>query len=240
MGYGRASATVGNIFPWVFTAPATYWGGASAGVQYITKELGGKDKMKGKKVAYVYIDIAYGKEPIPVFQNYAQELGFQLELVPVPAPGLEQKSIWLQIRQMRPDYVYLQGWGAMNAGALAEAAKTKFPMDKFVGIWWSGSDADLKTIGEAGKGYRSISWSYPVSDSKVMKDIKQLVVEAGHSLLPREEFDYVFYQRGVVISMFVVEGIKTTIPLHREIFTHTAFIDGHVDTGLVERTWQKG
>jgi branched-chain amino acid transport system substrate-binding protein len=41
-----------------------------------------------------------------------------------------------------------------------------------------------------------------------MKDIKQLVVEAGHSLLPREEFDYVFYQRGVVISMFAVEGIK--------------------------------
>ena len=32
MGYGRASATVGNIFPWVFTAPATYWGGASAGI----------------------------------------------------------------------------------------------------------------------------------------------------------------------------------------------------------------
>lgn len=41
--------------------PATYWGGASAGIQYISKELGGKDKMKGKKVAYVYIDIAYGK-----------------------------------------------------------------------------------------------------------------------------------------------------------------------------------
>ena len=42
------------------------------------------------------------------------------------------------------------------------------------------------------------------------------------------------------LAEFVVEGIKTTIPLHREIFTHTAFIDGHVDTGFVERNWQKG
>src|SRR3546814_15272997 len=72
MGYGRASATVGNIFPWVFTAPATYWGAARAGVQYFAKEAGGKDKLKGKKIAYVYIDIAYGKETIPVFPNYAE------------------------------------------------------------------------------------------------------------------------------------------------------------------------
>ena len=41
-----------------------------------------------------------------------------------------------------------------------------------------------------------------------MKDIKQLVVDAGNSLLPPGEIDYVFYQRGVVISMFVVEAVK--------------------------------
>ena len=57
------------------------------------------------------------------------------------------------------------GWGAMNAGALTEAVKTKFPMDKFIGIWWSGHDGDMKSVGEAGKGYRSISWSVPVSDA---------------------------------------------------------------------------
>lgn len=39
---------------------------------------------------------------------------------------------------------------------------------------------------------------------------------------------------------FVVEGIKTTIPLHREIFNHSAFIQGRVDTTFIERTWQKG
>jgi acetyl-CoA carboxylase biotin carboxylase subunit len=41
------------------------------------------------------------------------------------------------------------------------------------------------------------------------------------------------------LAEFVVEGIKTTIPLHREIFNQSAFIEGHVDTGFVERTWQK-
>ena len=41
------------------------------------------------------------------------------------------------------------------------------------------------------------------------------------------------------LAEFVVEGIKTTIPLHREIFNHSAFIEGQVDTTFIERNWQK-
>ena len=39
------------------------------------------------------------------------------------------------------------------------------------------------------------------------------------------------------LSEFVIEGIATTIPLAREIFNHSAFVEGHVDTTFIERTW---
>jgi acetyl-CoA carboxylase biotin carboxylase subunit len=42
------------------------------------------------------------------------------------------------------------------------------------------------------------------------------------------------------LAEFVVDGIKTTIPLHREIFNHSSFIEGQVDTTFIERNWQKG
>jgi acetyl-CoA carboxylase biotin carboxylase subunit len=42
------------------------------------------------------------------------------------------------------------------------------------------------------------------------------------------------------LAEFVVEGIRTTIPLHREIFSHSAFIAGQVDTTFIERNWMKG
>jgi acetyl-CoA carboxylase, biotin carboxylase subunit len=42
------------------------------------------------------------------------------------------------------------------------------------------------------------------------------------------------------LAEFVVAGVKTTIPLHREIFNHSAFIEGQVDTTFIERNWQKG
>ncbi len=34
-----------------------------------------------------------------------------------------------------------------------------------------------------------------------------------------------------------IEGIKTTVPLVREILNHTAFVEGRVDTTFIERTW---
>jgi acetyl-CoA carboxylase biotin carboxylase subunit len=39
------------------------------------------------------------------------------------------------------------------------------------------------------------------------------------------------------LSEFVIEGVATTIPLAREIFNHSAFIEGRVDTTFIERTW---
>jgi acetyl-CoA carboxylase biotin carboxylase subunit len=42
------------------------------------------------------------------------------------------------------------------------------------------------------------------------------------------------------LAEFVIEGVKTTVPLHRKIFNHSAFIEGQVDTTFIERNWQKG
>ena len=42
------------------------------------------------------------------------------------------------------------------------------------------------------------------------------------------------------LAEFHVEGIKTTIPILREIFTNSAFVDGKVDTTFIERHYLKG
>jgi acetyl-CoA carboxylase biotin carboxylase subunit len=39
------------------------------------------------------------------------------------------------------------------------------------------------------------------------------------------------------LAEFQVEGIPTTIPFHREILQHSAFVEGEIDTSLVERFW---
>ena len=64
MGYGRSESRNGAVFPWNFIAIGSYWTAADVAIQHIAKELGGFDKLKGKKISLVYHDSPYGKEPI--------------------------------------------------------------------------------------------------------------------------------------------------------------------------------
>src|SRR5262249_33286561 len=41
------------------------------------------------------------------------------------------------------------------------------------------------------------------------------------------------------LAEFVVEGVHTTIPIHREIFNNASFAAGRVDTTFIERHWQQ-
>src|SRR5215510_14264452 len=69
MGYGRADASYGAVFPYVFTLPATYWAQADALIKYVAAQDGGFEKLKGEKIALVYLDSAYGKEPIATLET---------------------------------------------------------------------------------------------------------------------------------------------------------------------------
>ena len=155
-GYGFSAMQDGKVFQWAFNPPASYWDGASMILQNIAG--GNLDSLKGKKIALLHLDHPYGKEPIPLLESYAAKYGFTLLPIPVGLKEMQNQSAqWLQIRREKPDFVVMWGWGAMNAGAVTEAVKTNYPMNQFVGIWWSGLDGDLKLVGEKGKGYR-----YPV------------------------------------------------------------------------------
>ena len=206
-GYGFSAMAGGKHFPWAFNPPVTYWDGASM----MLKSIAGDDldSLRGKKIVLLHLDAPYGEEPIPLLQAYADSFDFTLVPVPVAAKEMQNQSAqWARIKSERPDLVLLWGWGAMNAGAFAEAIETGFPMNRLVGIWWSAQDDDLKLAGEAAKGYRALSWNVPVSNSEAMRDIRKYVVDAGKSQTPVESLDQLFYQRGVLISMLTVEAIK--------------------------------
>src|SRR5256714_13379402 len=157
MASGPSASADGQNFPWIFNPPATYWDGASMFVKYVGEKEGGFDKLKGKKLGLVYLDAPYGKEPIPLLEQLAKDYGFELKLYPVPGSEMQnQSSLWLNIRRDRPDWIYLQGWGAMNPTAVKEAAKAGFPMNRLVGVWWSGGDDDARPAGADAKGYSSL------------------------------------------------------------------------------------
>ena len=210
VGYGRSESSDGTVFKWNFPLAGTYWVAADAILQSIAKkEGGGMDKLKGKKIALVYHDSPFGKEPIALMQERAAMHGFTLQLLPVTAPGVEQKATWLQVRQNRPDYVALWGWGVMNSTAIKEAQATGYPRDKMYGVWWAGAEPDVKDVADGAKGYNAVTMQHGAEpNSQLVKDVITLVHSKGQGTGPKEELGQVLYMRGAMSAMLGIEGIR--------------------------------
>ncbi|MEA2929412.1 MAG: branched-chain amino acid transport system substrate-binding protein [Hyphomicrobiales bacterium] len=209
MAYGLSASADGQNFPWIFNPPATYWDGASVFVKYAGSKEGGMDKLKGKKIGLVYLDAPFGKEPIPLLEALAKDYGFELKLYPVPASEMQnQSSLWLNVRRDRPDWIYMQGFGAMNPTAVKEAIKINYPMDRFVGNWWAGGDDDARPAGPGAKGYLALSFNQVGTNFPILQDILKHVVDKGKSQLAKEKVGETLYNRGVLNSIIIAEAIR--------------------------------
>ncbi|MBM3568602.1 MAG: ABC transporter substrate-binding protein [Alphaproteobacteria bacterium] len=210
LGYGRTDAADGRVWPYAFPALATYWSNASAIVNFIAQKEGGHDKLKGKKIGHLFLESAYGREPIPVLQALAQRHGFELHTFPVSPPGNEQKAVWLQIgRQVRPDWLLMWGWGVMNATAVKEAAAVGYPRNKFIGVWWSGDETTVIPAGDAAKGYIATTFGSPGALYPVHRDIGRYVYDKGKGHGPRERIGEVLYNNAMVAAVVSTEAIRT-------------------------------
>jgi branched-chain amino acid transport system substrate-binding protein len=121
IAHGRTDAADGRYFPYVFPLITHYWSQNTDIIRYIGQREGGMAKLKGKKIVHLHHGSAYGKEPNVVFQKQAEKYGYEAKIIEVPAPGSEQQAQWLEIRQFKPDWVIVTGWGVMNPAMLKNA-----------------------------------------------------------------------------------------------------------------------
>jgi branched-chain amino acid transport system substrate-binding protein len=228
MGYGRTDVAVGSVFPWVFNAPTSYWS------QICCHREGGLDKLKGKKIALVYHNSPYGKEPIPTLEALAEKYGYELELLAVDHPGQEQKSTWLKVRQSKSDWIFLWGWGVMNQVAIKDAAANNFEMDKMIGVWWSGSEADVVPAGDAAKGYLAGTFHAPGKGFKLHEDLKKFVYDKGKGATAWDEVGTVLYNRALVNAMMATKAIRDAIRKHAKTVTGEQTLEGLENLNLTE------
>jgi len=212
MGYGRTSAANGAIFEWVFNYPGTYWDAASIMVQHAKEQSGGS--LEGKTIALLHHNSAYGKEPIRTLEAIAEGEGYTLSLIPVDSPGQEQKSQWLQIRRERPDFVFFWGWGVMNQVAVQEAANIRYPMENFIGVWWSGSEPDVVPAGDGANGYKAVNFTAVGMDFPLFDDLKTHVFDKGLAAGDGQNAGQVQYNRGIYAAMLAAEAARKAQEIH--------------------------
>jgi branched-chain amino acid transport system substrate-binding protein len=211
MGYGMSASSDGRWFPWVFNFPTNYWSQASAVVRFIGTQEGGLDKLKGKKIVHIHHNSPYGKEANPTLEDLSKKHQFELTILAVDHPGQEQKATWLQVRRINPDWIFLSGWGVMNQVAVKEASAINFKMDRFIGNWWSATEADVVPAGDGAKGYRGSTFHAPGINFKVHQEIFKYVYDKGKGAGKKEAVGEALYNRGLVNAMYSAEAIRTAM-----------------------------
>jgi len=102
----------------------------------------------------------------------------------------------------------------MTQVAIQEAANIRFPMDKFIGVWWSASENDVLPAGDAADGYKALAIHNTGSDFPVYDDLQKYVVDAGKAAGAGDQLGTVLYSRGMYAALLAVEAAKTAQKIH--------------------------
>lgn len=206
---GRGDAVDGDVFKWVFPIGPTYWGQMANDIQYL-KDVH-KGNLKGKKIAFIYPDYAFGQEPIPVLKTLAAKEGFELGLFPNPLPGRDQAAVWTQIRRFDPDHVITWNLSAMHVVAAKEMKRNGIPMDKLISVNWF-NEVDIRNIGAAeAKGMKRGTNVVGGKDHPLMQQIQKEVYGAGKGNGDPKNMDDIYYNTGLAMYSVTFEGLRQAI-----------------------------
>ena len=232
MGFGRADASDGRVFPYVFTPPINYWSQNTAKIRFIGQRLGGMDQLKGRKIVHVYHDSDYGQETIAILDTQAARYGFTVQPLAVQPPGLDQKETWRRVKAAQPDWVILRSVGVMTPTALKEAAQVGFPRDKIVGPLQTCSEQDMVPAGEAARGYICAVFYGTGRTFPLLQDILKYVYARGKGAGPEAEVGTPFWIRGMLRGLLTAEALRTAM----QQFGHQPMTGAQVQWGLEHLT----
>jgi branched-chain amino acid transport system substrate-binding protein len=208
---GRSDAADGNVFPYVLPLSPSYWSQMTVLVDFMRKQDG---DLKGKKIAYVFIDTPFGREPLPIFEALAKRYGFEFQQFPYPAPGNEQSAVWSQVRRFRPNWTIIWGAGVGQTVAIKEAIGNGIALDRLASVVWL-SESDMNVVGkDNAKGVLKFEIAAAGREPKVLQDILAEVVSKGKGAGPAEKVGTTYYNIGVMAAALTVEGVRKAFEKH--------------------------
>jgi branched-chain amino acid transport system substrate-binding protein len=212
IGYGRSDATDGKTFPWIFPVFGNYWSQASSFIRYLAAAVGGEGSLKGKRIALLHLDIPYGREPIPMFQALSAQFGYEFRNFPLPAPGLEQTPAWVDMaRRYRADYVIQWNFGQSCTVPFTAMREVAFPIEKFMGVWWCGSENDVRPVADLAKGYVTSNFTGVGRNFPVIQQILATVYKSGKGNFDEARVGEVYYNRGVIEAAVFAEAVHNGV-----------------------------
>jgi len=164
-----------------------------------------KEKPKAK-VAIVYSDSEFGRDPVNEFREMSKKLGLTVAVEIQTAPGsVDVSTEVIKLRRADPDYTIFHGYILAPIPEFVTQMKKAGSKSHFMGSFWTMDSSTVMKMGEAGDGFMGVMpyrYYYDTSAKSPMLDkIRQM----------RPEYQSTAYLQGFLTAMLFTESAKRTL-----------------------------
>jgi branched-chain amino acid transport system substrate-binding protein len=175
-------------------------------LQYIAKTK------PGAKIALVYSDTEFGKDPVEAARVEAKKLGLNLALEVVTPPGsVDVSTEVIKLRRADPDYTIFHGYISAPIPEFINQAKALNLKTAFMGTFWSMDNQTVMRMGANADGFLGVMpyrYYYDTEGkSPMLERIRKM----------RPEYQTTGYTQGFLAAMLLTEAAKRTLEAGNEL-----------------------
>ena len=166
----------------------------------------------GAKVAFVYSDSEFGRDPIESSEKLAKSLGLSVAAkIMTPAGSVDVSTEVIKLRRAAPDYTIFHGYILAPIPEFITQGKQMGMTSKWMGTFWTMDSSTVMKMGEAGDGFMGVMpyrYYYDTSAKAPMLDkIRQL----------RPEYQSTAYMQGFLAAMLFTESAKRCLEANKPL-----------------------
>ena len=175
-------------------------------LRYVAKEK------PGARLAFVYSDTEFGRDPISGGEKLANELGLKVvEKIVTPPGSVDVSTEVLKLRRANPDYTIFHGYVLAPIPEFIGQARQMGMRSQFMGTFWSMDNSMVQKMGEAADGFMGVMPYRYYFD----KDGSAPMLEKIRQMRP--EYQSTAYTQGFVTAMLMLEAVKRTLDAGKEL-----------------------
>ncbi|WKU20530.1 ABC transporter substrate-binding protein [Advenella alkanexedens] len=193
-------------YPYQFLAGPDYTEMFSILLRYIAQEK------PGAKVAFVYSDTEFGRDPIEASRKVAEDLGLKVALELMTPPGsVDVSTETAKMRRAKPDYTIFHGYILAPIPEFIEQAQKMGLDTKFMGTFWTMDNSTVMQMGDVGDGFMGVMpYRYYYDESApapMLEKIREM----------RPEYQNVPYIQGFLSAMLYTESARRVLAEGKEL-----------------------
>ena len=166
----------------------------------------------GAKVAFVYSDSEFGRDPIDESEAVAKKLGLNVVVKLMTPPGsVDVSTEVIKLRRAAPDYTIFHGYILAPIPEFVQQGKQMGMTSKWMGTFWTMDSSTVMKMGESGDGFMGVMpyrYYYDTSaKAPMLEKIRQM----------RPEYQSTAYIQGFLAAMLFTESAKRCLDAGKEL-----------------------